>query len=247
LGQAQPGFYVDQAEALYNTGQPVAEPPQHISLNATPLTGNGSSLAIDTHVSYANQVQGIEYPPADLKIDYGLYGPSDTLMVTNTSNGFRFGIDNATQRPGALVQDFDWSSMDNALAPLDFSGFGANLQMEMPPTSFPSLQAATPAPNQYQLIAPASSQMNLPVHPHYLPGTDIDVGVPIGLQAAQVARIPCTFNGCTRTFRRPGDFRCHLRLHRAPTLRCLVEDCDLKFYRMDKVRDHLRQGHKIVL
>jgi hypothetical protein len=59
-------------------------------------------------------------------------------------------------------------------------------------------------------------------------------------------RTSCTVNGCTKTFRRPGDFRRHLKKHQAPTLRCFVEDCDMKFYRMDKLRDHARR-HQIVL
>lgn len=64
---------------------------------------------------------------------------------------------------------------------------------------------------------------------------------------APEARVACDFEGCTKTFRRVGDCRRHKRKHEAPKLRCTVLNCDMRFTRMDKVRDHLCQGHGIKL
>ena len=35
-----------------------------------------------------------------------------------------------------------------------------------------------------------------------------------------------------------------MRKHGQPRYKCLMFDCDKTFYRADKLRDHLRQGHK---
>lgn len=57
----------------------------------------------------------------------------------------------------------------------------------------------------------------------------------------EVLRCP---RGCRGTFRRPGDFRRHMRKHEQPRYKCPMFDCDKTFYRADKMRDHLRQGHR---
>ena len=50
--------------------------------------------------------------------------------------------------------------------------------------------------------------------------------------------------GCTGSFRRPGDYRRHMRKHEKPRYKCPKFDCDKTFYRADKMRDHVKQGHK---
>ena len=60
-------------------------------------------------------------------------------------------------------------------------------------------------------------------------------------------RFQCNIDGCTKSYRRVGDCRRHMRKHQAPNLRCVVEGCNMKFDRMDKLRDHVRQGHKMNL
>lgn len=59
--------------------------------------------------------------------------------------------------------------------------------------------------------------------------------------ADEVHRCP---HGCIRAFRRPGDYRRHMRKHDRPRYKCPKFDCDKTFYRADKMRDHIRQGHK---
>jgi hypothetical protein len=183
------------------------------------------------------------------QIDVGLYGASDNYMPTNTSSGFGFGIDHAIQWPAALMPDiFNWNFLDDAVAPLNISDLGNELQMQMPPTNFPSFQGTVPIQNAYQPIAPALAQTNIPANPDHLPGVGTGLGANANaLHGVHETRIRCTANGCTRTFRRPGDFRRHLKKHQAPTLKCIAVDCDMKFNRMDKLRDHVRQGHQIAL
>jgi uncharacterized Zn-finger protein len=56
-------------------------------------------------------------------------------------------------------------------------------------------------------------------------------------------RIRCP-EGCLATFSRPSDYRRHMNKHRTPRFKCPFFDCESKFYRADKLRDHLKQGHK---
>jgi hypothetical protein len=56
-------------------------------------------------------------------------------------------------------------------------------------------------------------------------------------------RIRCP-RGCRATFRRGGDYRRHMQMHTTPRYKCPIFDCDMTFYRADKLRDHARQGHK---
>jgi hypothetical protein len=52
-------------------------------------------------------------------------------------------------------------------------------------------------------------------------------------------------HGCRGTFSRPGEYRRHMRKHGTHQHMCPQPGCGKTFYRMDKVRDHLRQFHKI--
>jgi hypothetical protein len=218
-----------------------AEPHQYFSLTAAPFTEYGSSLAFDTPVPYASQMQSIEYPSANVGIDAGRYGTHANPMASNTYTDFGFGIDDATQYPAALLQELDWNFMGDAVAPVNISDCEYNLQIQMPLTNLPSFQDTVPIQYAYQSIAPAVPQTNLP-------GAGTGLGANVNaLHGVHETRIRCTANGCTRTFRRPGDFRRHLKKHQAPTLKCIAVDCDMKFYRMDKLRDHVRQGHQIAL
>ncbi|KAB2105169.1 hypothetical protein AG0111_0g6784 [Alternaria gaisen] len=95
----------------------------------------------------------------------------------------------------------------------------------------------------FQPIAPATAaQMNVVAQPNQPYGARANAR-----RRTAETRISCTADGCTKTFRRPGDYRRHMRKHQDPILKCIVDDCDMKFYRLDKLRDHIRQGHKMVL
>ncbi|KAH7084464.1 hypothetical protein FB567DRAFT_604353 [Paraphoma chrysanthemicola] len=47
------------------------------------------------------------------------------------------------------------------------------------------------------------------------------------------------------TFGRPGEYRRHMKKHAPGAFPCTQPGCSKTFYRKDKLRDHLRQGHKI--
>jgi hypothetical protein len=51
-------------------------------------------------------------------------------------------------------------------------------------------------------------------------------------------------HGCTGTFRRTTEYRRHMKKHNGPFHPCTVPNCGKTFYRGDKLRDHLRQGHR---
>ncbi|RAR09713.1 transcription factor c2h2 [Stemphylium lycopersici] len=142
---------------------------------------------------------------------------------------------------------------------------GPNLPMPLAaiPTTFldqPLYPVVGPFPDGFQNVVPVTAEFNTNAFPAILPGAPAlapanlapDVQQYLGAgatfrQRAPEPRISCEFPGCTKTFRRPGDFRRHMRKHQPANLKCIVDDCDMKFYRLDKLRDHIRQGHKIVL
>lgn len=64
------------------------------------------------------------------------------------------------------------------------------------------------------------------------------------LQPAAQASLVCPF-GCQGTFGRPGEYRRHMGKHDNPTFFCTQHGCTKSFYRKDKLKDHLRQGHGI--
>jgi hypothetical protein len=53
-----------------------------------------------------------------------------------------------------------------------------------------------------------------------------------------------TCDVCGMSFQRPGDLRRHSQMHEHPSHQCRVPGCERKFYRRDKLRDHVRQAHK---
>ncbi|KAF1940041.1 hypothetical protein EJ02DRAFT_495893 [Clathrospora elynae] len=51
--------------------------------------------------------------------------------------------------------------------------------------------------------------------------------------------------GCRGTFGRPEEYRRHMRKHNGPFYLCNQPGCDKQSHRKDKLRDHLRQAHKL--
>jgi len=67
-------------------------------------------------------------------------------------------------------------------------------------------------------------------------------------QAVPEPRVRCDFPSCNKSFRRTGDCRRHMRKHNpVRAYSCVVDACGMKFYRLDKLRDHARDGHNITL
>ena len=157
-----------------------------------------------------------------------------TLVTNNAQDaplGDTSGFDHA----------IDWTLSSAVDPPLDNSFFlntGATHQYNtaLNPSTYPGVLSGY----TYPVIAPAATN---PLAP-----PNASSGAHVGAQHRIIdTRIRCTAPGCSKTFRRVGDCRRHMRKHQAPKLICIVEGCDMKFTRLDKVRDHLRQGHKIVL
>jgi hypothetical protein len=65
---------------------------------------------------------------------------------------------------------------------------------------------------------------------------------PAAAPATGEKRIRCS-KGCHATFLRRRDYRRHMQKHTTPRYKCPISDCDKPFYRADKLRDHVRQGH----
>ena len=101
------------------------------------------------------------------------------------------------------------------------------LHLQQAPPAFVMPEQAVPP---FQPVAAANS--DLPRMPQ--------------VQANTGDRLRCPL-GCAATFGRPGDYRRHMRKHERPRYRCAVIDCDMQFARFDKLRDHLRQGHRLSL
>jgi hypothetical protein len=51
--------------------------------------------------------------------------------------------------------------------------------------------------------------------------------------------------GCRGTFGRPSEYRRHWKKHEGRDYACMQPGCSRSFHMKDKLRDHLRQGHKI--
>lgn len=60
-------------------------------------------------------------------------------------------------------------------------------------------------------------------------------------------RHACTYLGCPATFTRCSDLRRHAQMHSPARLQCHFENCDKRFYRVDKLREHLRRKHEMAV
>lgn len=60
-------------------------------------------------------------------------------------------------------------------------------------------------------------------------------------------RYACTYLGCLATFTRSSDLRRHAQMHSPARLQCHFEKCDRRFYRVDKLREHLRRKHEMAV
>jgi len=138
----------------------------------------------------------------------------------------------------SLGQDVDWMSFTNDLelpvaAPYHLTAGATAVRHGLPSTGYSHI--TTPFRPVHQRIAPAATNNALSTSSAQSAST---TGPQVSIQ--------CTFPGCNKTFRRVGDRRRHEGKHQARAYKCIDADCQKRFYRLDKVRDHLRQGHGIL-
>ncbi|KAF3041954.1 hypothetical protein E8E12_008837 [Didymella heteroderae] len=95
------------------------------------------------------------------------------------------------------------------------------------------------------------------------PGTELTVpapgvGPPTARQALSIlaeaivlttedGHFICSEQDCNASYRRIGDCRRHLKKHNGPFFPCEQRGCGMNFYRHDKLRAHMQQGHGIAI
>ncbi|KAH8725581.1 hypothetical protein GQ44DRAFT_826399 [Phaeosphaeriaceae sp. PMI808] len=136
--------------------------------------------------------------------------------------------------PSQLVTDVTnlgtFNSCTVGSLPLNFHNVAPNTNAylpSMPTRNEPQANLMPAVPLQHVLAAPSSAPV-IPPHP----------------TTSEHHRCP---KGCTETFRRAGDYRRHMLKHDSPRFKCVVIDCSRTFYRADKLRSHIKQGHKLTL
>ncbi|KAF1361352.1 hypothetical protein EJ07DRAFT_111722 [Lizonia empirigonia] len=60
-------------------------------------------------------------------------------------------------------------------------------------------------------------------------------------------RFFCSDLGCDASYALVGDCRRHPKKHNGPFFYCNQYGCNMKFYRNDKLQDHLKKGHGIAV
>jgi hypothetical protein len=104
--------------------------------------------------------------------------------------------------------------------------------------------------NNYNTVF-QQSPMQFPSHNVYIPSTLQNTGpsqpIVSGGQSQPSGQANLMCNGCQVTFGRPSEYRRHLNKHTGRTHPCTEPGCSKSFYRRDKLRDHLRQRHRVAL
>jgi hypothetical protein len=168
---------------------------------------------------------------------------------TNPCNVIFPAASDASSGLGLLDQDYglfgnslDDTIFNEAVGPM----MDYNTVMPVSQLYAPTYPAMVPAYGAFHPITPAlaAAPITIPAPSNMPTGAHANAA-----QATINTRIPCAANDCTKTFRRPGDMRRHMRKHDPANskFKCIVDDCDMRFYRLDKLRDHARQGHNITL
>ncbi|KAJ4335585.1 hypothetical protein N0V87_005979 [Didymella glomerata] len=60
-------------------------------------------------------------------------------------------------------------------------------------------------------------------------------------------RFLCSEPDCNASYQRKGDCQRHLKKHNGPFFYCDQRGCSMEFYRHDKLRAHMQQGHDIAI
>jgi hypothetical protein len=149
--------------------------------------------------------------------EFGQNGPSVAPAMTLQPG---LGNFNSFTTADPVQWDLEWT-------PEDFITNGYAEQLLPPASTEPQFDFTAEAGLQQPVLAPLPASFNTPA-------------------AARQERLTCP-HGCSKTFGRPGDFRRHMLKHGPPKFKCIVLDCKRTFYRADKLRQHIKQGHKLDL
>ena len=142
------------------------------------------------------------------------------------------------------------------MEPIAFTSMTPNLPLDLLPTPL-----VDPGYNIFQPALPTIGGSITDTQPTLFPGAPLLAPANLApnpsqrrgagatfRQAVPEPRVHCEFPGCNKTFRRKGDCRRHMRKHNpVRAYSCVVDACGMKFYRLDKLRDHARDGHNIPL
>jgi hypothetical protein len=161
------------------------------------------------------------------------------------------------QQGSSDSQSFNVDTSDALRFPEEFDDFNVSLwstnafnvnpftlQPEFPDAQF--LALAQPYLDLAEVIEPQFISDNW-VQPQPQPPAPVAapiLGPVIAPPSAPSNRVACSY-GCGKTFRRAGDCRRHMKKHGPPGFICTLPGCNMPFYRADKLRDHLKRGHKI--
>ncbi|KAF2818872.1 hypothetical protein CC86DRAFT_375514 [Ophiobolus disseminans] len=200
--------------------------------------GYDHALPVDTYTVGNDNLDGVCHDhPGLSEDDLTLVTCTGTIAPSTLPAPTTLGFSSASNDPFGFS---DWTYLGNPSPSAagqyhlatDFS------TLTQIPSASPSDHRTFPMGNAFQPIASAA--------PLNITAMSFGPGPVTGTIANEV-RIPCTFAGCTRTFRRAGDCRRHMGKHQARAYNCIESECEKRFYRLDKLRDHLRQGHGITL
>jgi hypothetical protein len=220
----------------------VGSPPHWAHSHSVAGLLNEQDLLVDSTQLPVNNVDVIS------PIHASLSGPTGNLVDVDTSAHATFPLTTLDypivdyQAHDAYEEHSNGNLLNDASAFNDTSAFmrypyrissgnAVPFQSKFGPSS-----AHMTSQTAYQPIAPAAASNAT--------NTPTVIGPATGVNQAG---FPCPFPGCTRTFRRIGDCRRHEAKHQPSAYKCMVFECKKKFYRLDKARDHLRQGHGITL
>jgi hypothetical protein len=85
-----------------------------------------------------------------------------------------------------------------------------------------------------------------PALPQFQFGSPVSTVTTGPTQPSGTNRLTCQIHGCRGTFGRASEYRRHMTKHQGRSFPCTQLGCSKSFYRNDKLRDHLRQAHKII-
>jgi hypothetical protein len=130
-----------------------------------------------------------------------------------------------------------WNSNNTYYQPCSVSeAISSALESSISPSDFNLVQPVA----AFQAALPDLSILSLPLSEPIKPAEAVVLQLPDG-------KFFCSQLDCHAVYLRAGDCRRHLKKHNGPFFSCKQPGCDMEFYRHDKLRDHMKQGHNIVV